>query len=58
MRRREFITGVGSGIAAAWSGTVKAQQPNLPVIGFYKQRVALGLTVRLPPLGRADAVIE
>ena len=33
MRRREFITGFGS-IAAAWSGTVRAQQPNLPVVGF------------------------
>jgi putative ABC transport system substrate-binding protein len=33
VRRREFITGFGS-IAAVWSGTVRAQQLNLPVVGF------------------------
>ena len=64
MRRRAFI-GLVSG-AVMWPLTARGQQSTLPVVGFlggtspslYTTRLALGLTVPLSLLGRADEVIK
>ena len=46
MRRRQFIAGLGS--VAVWPVTARAQQPNLPVIGWLDGQSPESARERLP----------
>jgi putative tryptophan/tyrosine transport system substrate-binding protein len=47
MRRRDFLLGLGGGIAAAWTRPLAAEQSGLPVVGFLDSGTPDGMEANL-----------